>query len=145
MRAVLAVISAMLAAMFLSAAAFAQPQLNFTKLQSYQLPDYVGKMIGDARVNIYDYDNNVLGSIVVLNGTVNSTGPGLLGNATHKIFVRDAATFQSIMDSDGFVKEFNRQRSLHNIDVQAVGLLDQMRLMFWTMLASVASVFIAPQ
>lgn len=145
MKEIIFVAATLLAIFLLSNASLAEPQINFTKIIKYKIPDQLGKLIGDARVNIYDYDYNELGSLVILNGTINQTGENLLGNATHKIFVKDADTLQKIFNADSFVKEFNRQRSLHNIDLQAVDFLDQIKLTIGTWIVAIISLFISPE
>lgn len=137
-------VSMFIAVLFSSQAALASP-LNFTNIEDFSVPSEIGKMIGDARVNIYDYDNKPLGSMVIVNGTINQTTAAPIENPTHKIFVKDAATMQKIIDADSFLKEFNRQRSLQNISIQALGFFDQIKLAFATFLSSVASIFISPE
>lgn len=144
MRNIAAVLVSVLSIAFLAAPSYAYP-VNFTAIPHYNLPSEVGKLIGDARVNIYDYSNNALGSIVLLNGTVNQTSDRLLTNPSYEIYVRDAATLQNIFTADSALKEFNRERSLHNIDIRALDFWGQMKLTFGTMLLSVSSLFISPQ
>ena len=128
-----------------SQAASAQTQLNFTNMLDYKIPQELGILIGDARVNIYDYDNGRLGSIVIYNGTINRTGADFLADPTHQIFVKDAATMQRILDADSFVKEFNRQRSLHNIRLEALDFVGQIKLAIGTWITAVISLFISPE
>ncbi|MBI4894127.1 MAG: hypothetical protein HY833_00080 [Candidatus Aenigmarchaeota archaeon] len=136
-----------LLALFLASFLFfipsASAQLNFTGIDGYRAPEGMEMLVGDARVNIYDYRFAELGSIVISNGTVVSTGQNLTGNPTHKIYVRDAAVLQKIFDS-GSVKEFNLQRSVHAIRIEALDFPGQLRLAIGTLLASIASLFIAP-
>lgn len=120
-------------------------EINFTKISNYQIPDVIGKLIGDAHVNIYDYDYVELGSIILFNGTVNETSNEFLENPTHFIYVKDAETLQNIFDADSFVKEFNRQRSLHNIRLEAVNFFDQIKLIVGTWITSIISLFISPE
>lgn len=132
------------AAMFiLFSASLASAQLNFTEIDGYVLPEGLQMMIGDARVNIYDYEYAELGSIVVSNGTVASTGQGLVDNPTHNIYVKDASVIQKIFDS-GSLKEFNLQRSVHAIRIEALDFPGQIKLAIGTVFASIASLFIAP-
>lgn len=148
MRKAVSVLAAFSFLMFLSQATLAHEEhthVNFTEIADYKVPGFIGKMIGDARVDIYDYDNYVLGSMVVLNGTLNETSESLLENPTHKVFVKDAATLRGIFSADSPLKEFNRQRSLHNIDIQATDFFDQIKLVVSTIVASLLAVFIAPE
>lgn len=135
--------SALFSVLVFSAAASAA--LNATKLMDYPVPEELGKLIGDARVNIYDYENRELGSIVILNGTIREVSDGFVEKPTHQIFVDSEATMQSILESDNFIKEFNRQRSLHNIRVEALDFMGQIKLAFGTMVASLVSLFISPE
>ncbi len=133
------------AILFSSQLAFAQTKINFTNIKNYNLPDAIGKLIGDARVNIYDYENNALGSMAVLNGTINQTSDELLDSPTHKIFAQDARTLQNIFDAESFTKEFNRQRSLHNIRIEAIDFIDQIKLTIGTWIIAIISLFISPE
>lgn len=125
-------------------AVLAQTKVNFTHIANYQVTDVIGKLIGDARVNIYDYENRVLGSIVIFNGTISETANSLLEKPTHRMLVKDAATLQRIFDADSFTKEFNRQRSLHNIRLEALDFLGQIKLAIGTLIVSIVSLFISP-
>ncbi len=119
--------------------------VDFTRIQNVQIPGDVGSMIGDARVNIYDYEYRELGGIVIVNASVKETSSKFVENPTHKIYVKDASTLQSIFGAQSMLKEFNRQRSVHNIRIEALGFGDQIKLAIGTVVASVLSLFIPPE
>lgn len=119
--------------------------VDFTKIKNYQLPDLIGKLVGDARVNIYDYESNPLGSFVVLNGTLREGFNELIENPTHNIFAKDKETIQEIFDAPSFFKEFNRQRSLNNIRLEAISFIDQIKLTIGTWIIAITSLFIVPE
>jgi len=128
-----------------SQAAFAQSDINFTKMMNYDVPAEIGGLIGDARVNIYDYEDNRLGSVILFNASIGATSDQFLENPTHNVYVKDGSVLQKIFDADSPAKEFNRQRSLHNIRIEAVGLFDQIKLALATAAFSIISLFIAPE
>jgi hypothetical protein len=130
-------------AFFFFSASLASAQLNFTKIDGYKSPEGIERLIGDARVDIYDYGFAGLGSIVISNGTVVSTSQSLTEKPTHKIYVRDAAVLQKIFAS-GSLKEFNLQRSVHAIRIEALDFPGQVRLAIGTVIISLVSLFIAP-
>ncbi len=145
MKNIVLIAAALVALTFSSQAVLAQSPINFTRMLNYEVPDEIGKLIGDARVNVYDYARNELGSVVILNGTISETSGGLLESPTHQIFVKDAPTLQKIFDAPSFVKEFNRQRALHNIRLEALGFFDQVKLAVGTWIVAMISLFIAPE
>lgn len=145
MKKIVLIATALVTLMFFSQTVFAQSQINFTKMLHYEIPDELGKLIGDARVNIYDYEYNELGSIVLLNGTISETSEKFLEKPTHQIFVNDVDTLNKIFTADSFVKEFNRQRSLHNIRLEALDFIGQIKLAIGTWIVAMISLFIEPE
>lgn len=119
-----------------------EESIVFVSIMDYSIPEEIGSMVGDARINIYDYDYNGLGSMIVENGKVVSGSNESLHGETHRFFVKNADTLQEVFDSDSFVKEFNRQRSLHNIRIEAIDFIDQLKLAIGTWVVSMMSFFI---
>jgi hypothetical protein len=127
---------------FLLAAQPATAQVNFTSIEGAAAPEGFEKLIGDARINIYDYRFNELGSIAIANGTVKGTGTKFVENPTHKVYVREADTLNRIFD--GGLKEFNLQRSVNNIRIEAQDFGGQMKLAIGTIVVSFVSLFLPP-
>lgn len=119
--------------------------VDFTRIQSVQIPGDIGSMIGDARINIYDYEYRELGGLVVVNGTVREASGNFVEDPTHKIYVKDSGTLESIFSAQSMLKEFNRQRSVHNIRIEALNFGDQVKLAIGTVIASILSLFIPPE
>lgn len=122
-----------------------EEEIDFSKIGEYHLPEIIGRTIGDARVNIYDYESHALGSMVIVNGSVVQGQKELLEDPTHNMFFRDIDTANDVFSADSFVKEFNRHRSLNNIRVEAFGLVDQIKLLIGTWVLAMVSIFVVPE
>lgn len=118
-------------------------EVNFTKIQGYKSPDGLQEMIGDARINIYDYDYAELGSIVIVNGTVKSAGSKFVENPTHKVYVRDSKVVDDVFQ--GGLKEFNLHRSVNSIRIEAQDFGGQIKLAIGTIVVSIISLFLPPK
>ncbi len=122
-----------LLASFASAQTLEEIMADLGVLEGLNMPQPFKTLYGNERINVYYFNNSLLGSVATQEGVLKSPSNQEIADATMHLYVKDGSIIENIIQSPNKKDEFFAQKKAGNIRIEGQSFGKKFKL-WWSLL-----------